>query len=84
MDYIKGMTYDEIRPLFKKHYNYNQVFLDEVNEGVKVSEPKVRQEKDVKVESSKRKGKSLEQEIAKEQRMEEETKELKKHLDIDT
>nr|GEU97883.1 ribonuclease H-like domain-containing protein [Tanacetum cinerariifolium] len=29
MDYFKGMTYDEIRPLFEKHYNYNQTFLDE-------------------------------------------------------
>nr|GEW46462.1 hypothetical protein [Tanacetum cinerariifolium] len=29
MDYFKGMTYDEIRPLFENHYNYNQTFLDE-------------------------------------------------------
>nr|GEV33017.1 hypothetical protein [Tanacetum cinerariifolium] len=54
MDYFKGMTYDEIRPLFKKHYNYNQTFLDEVNKTFKVLEIVVRQEKDVKVESSKR------------------------------
>nr|GEV09553.1 hypothetical protein [Tanacetum cinerariifolium] len=80
----KGMTYGEIRPLFKKHYNYNQAFLDEVNKGVKVSETKVRQEKDVEVESSKRKGGSLKQEIAKKQKMEEETEELKKHLQIVT
>nr|GEU90959.1 copia protein [Tanacetum cinerariifolium] len=32
MNYFKGMTYSEIRPLFKKHYNYNQAFLKEVNE----------------------------------------------------
>nr|GEZ02943.1 ribonuclease H-like domain, reverse transcriptase, RNA-dependent DNA polymerase [Tanacetum cinerariifolium] len=38
MDYFKRMTYDEIRPLFEKHYNYNQAFLDEVNKGVKISE----------------------------------------------
>nr|GFB35357.1 hypothetical protein [Tanacetum cinerariifolium] len=54
MDYFKGMTYDEIRPIFEKHYNFNQTFLDEVNKGVKVSETEVRQEKDVEVESSKR------------------------------
>nr|GFB33429.1 hypothetical protein [Tanacetum cinerariifolium] len=65
MDYFKGMTYDEIRPIFEKHYNFNQTFLDEVNKGVKVSETEVRQEKDVEVESSKREGKSLEQDIAK-------------------
>nr|GEX19310.1 xylulose kinase-1 [Tanacetum cinerariifolium] len=54
MNYFKGMSYDEIRPLFEMHYNYNQTFLDEVNEGVKVSEKEVRQEKEVEVESSKR------------------------------
>nr|GEX75232.1 hypothetical protein [Tanacetum cinerariifolium] len=84
MDYFKGMKYDEIRPLFEKHYNYNQAFLDEVSEGVKVSETEVRLEKDVKVESSKREGESLEQKIAKKQKMKEETKELKKHLQIVT
>nr|GFB88553.1 hypothetical protein [Tanacetum cinerariifolium] len=84
MYYFKRMTYDEIRPFFKKHYNFNKTFLYEVNEGVKVSETKVRQEKDVEVESSKREGRSLEQEIAKKQKMEEETEELKKHLHIVT
>nr|GEW04699.1 hypothetical protein [Tanacetum cinerariifolium] len=54
LNYFKGLSYDEIRSLFKKHYNYNQTFLDEVNEGVKVSEKEVRQEKEVEVESSKR------------------------------
>nr|GEX49202.1 putative reverse transcriptase domain-containing protein [Tanacetum cinerariifolium] len=29
MNYFKGMRYDEIRPLFEKHYNYNQAFLNE-------------------------------------------------------
>nr|GEW44497.1 putative ribonuclease H-like domain-containing protein [Tanacetum cinerariifolium] len=53
-----------------------------VNEGVKVPKKEVRQEKEVEVESSKREGKSLEQEIAKKQKMEQETKELKKHLQI--
>nr|GEZ76021.1 hypothetical protein [Tanacetum cinerariifolium] len=50
----RGMSYDEIRPLFEKHYNYNQAFLNEVNERIKVPEKEVRQEKDVKVEISKR------------------------------
>nr|GEU32755.1 hypothetical protein [Tanacetum cinerariifolium] len=40
--------------------------------------------KDVEVKSSKREGKSLEQENAKKQKIEEETKELKKHLQIVT
>nr|GEV16693.1 hypothetical protein [Tanacetum cinerariifolium] len=80
MDYFKGMSYNEIRPLFEKHYNYNQTFLNEVNEGIKVPKQEVRQKKEVKVESSKREGESLEQEIAKKQKMKEETEELKKHL----
>nr|GFD11783.1 hypothetical protein [Tanacetum cinerariifolium] len=82
MDYFKGMSYYEIRPLFKNHYNYNQAFLNETNEGVKVPEKKVSQEKEVEVESSKREGESLEQGIAKKQKMEQDTEELKKHLQI--
>nr|GEU45692.1 hypothetical protein [Tanacetum cinerariifolium] len=46
MDYFKWMSYDEIRPLFEKHYNYNQAFLN------------------------------------KKQKMEQETEELKKNLQI--
>nr|GEW93862.1 hypothetical protein [Tanacetum cinerariifolium] len=57
---------------------------NEVNEGVKVSETEVRKEKDVEEESSKREGASLEQEITQKQRVEEETKELKKYLQIVT
>nr|GEW04219.1 hypothetical protein [Tanacetum cinerariifolium] len=82
MDYFKGMSYNEIRPLFEKHYNYNQAFLNEANEGIKVLEKEVKQEKEVEVESSKREGESLEQEIAKKQKMEQETEELKKRLQI--
>nr|GEX68850.1 hypothetical protein [Tanacetum cinerariifolium] len=47
------LTY-AIRPLFEKHYNYNQAFLNELNEGIKVPEKEVKQEKQVEVESSKR------------------------------
>nr|GEV33711.1 putative ribonuclease H-like domain-containing protein [Tanacetum cinerariifolium] len=48
MNYFKRMTYSEIRPLFKKHYYYNQAFLEEVNEEVTVPE------KEVEVEGHKR------------------------------
>nr|GEY29942.1 hypothetical protein [Tanacetum cinerariifolium] len=41
MDYFKGMSYDKIKPLFEKHYNYNQAFLNEVNEGVNFSEKQI-------------------------------------------
>nr|GEX97888.1 hypothetical protein [Tanacetum cinerariifolium] len=66
----------EIRPLFEKHYNSNQAFLERVEEKVIV------QEKEIKEEGNKRQGESLEQEIAKKQRMDEEAEELKRHLQI--
>nr|GEU44524.1 ribonuclease H-like domain-containing protein [Tanacetum cinerariifolium] len=76
MNYFKGMTYSEIRPLFKKYYSYNQAFLEEVNKEVTVSE------KEVEVEGHKRKGESLEKEITKKQKIDEEAEELKSHLQI--
>nr|GEW25350.1 hypothetical protein [Tanacetum cinerariifolium] len=76
MNYFKGMAYSEIRHIFKKHYNYNQAFLEEVNEEDTVPE------KEVKVEGHKRKGGSLEKEITKKQMMDEEAEELKSHLQI--
>nr|GEW22388.1 retrovirus-related Pol polyprotein from transposon TNT 1-94 [Tanacetum cinerariifolium] len=76
MNYFKGMTYSEIRPLFKKHFNNNQAFLEEVNEEVTL--PK----KEVEVKAHKREGESLKKEITKKQRMDEEVEDLKSHLQI--
>nr|GEY98183.1 hypothetical protein [Tanacetum cinerariifolium] len=56
----------EIRPIFKKHYNLTQAFLEKVKDEVTVQE-----------EGNKRQDESLEQEIAKKQRMDEEAEELK-------
>nr|GEX31835.1 putative ribonuclease H-like domain-containing protein [Tanacetum cinerariifolium] len=55
MDFCKGMTYNEIRPIFKQHYNLNQAFLERVKEEV------IGQKK----ERNKRKGDSLNQDAAK-------------------
>nr|GFD20339.1 hypothetical protein [Tanacetum cinerariifolium] len=71
MNYFKGMTYSEIRPLFEKRYYYNQAFLEEVNEEVTIPE------KEVEVEGHKREGKSLEKEITKKQKIDEEAEEVK-------
>nr|GEW93037.1 hypothetical protein [Tanacetum cinerariifolium] len=38
MDFFKGMTYNEIRPIFEKHYNSIQAFLEKVEEEVTVQE----------------------------------------------
>nr|GFD55568.1 hypothetical protein [Tanacetum cinerariifolium] len=32
MDYFKGMTYDDIRPIFEKKFNSNVAFLQKTNE----------------------------------------------------
>nr|GFA10864.1 hypothetical protein [Tanacetum cinerariifolium] len=68
MDFFKGMTYSEIRPMFKKHYNSIQAFLKKEEEEVTVQE--------------KRKDEILEQETAKKQRIDEDAEELKRHLQI--
>nr|GEW56165.1 putative PIF1 DNA helicase/replication protein A1-like protein [Tanacetum cinerariifolium] len=76
MNFFKGMTYSEIKPLFEKYYNLNQAFLETVEEEVLVKENEIEEE------GSKTKGDSLEQKIAKKQRMDEEADELKIHLQI--
>nr|GEW37357.1 hypothetical protein [Tanacetum cinerariifolium] len=76
MNLFKVMTYSEIRPLFEKHYNSIQAFLEKVEEEVTV------QEKEIKKEGSKRQCESLKQEIVKKQRIDEEAEDLKRHLQI--
>nr|GEZ67320.1 hypothetical protein [Tanacetum cinerariifolium] len=72
MDFFRGITYNDIRPIFERHYNLNQAFLERV-------------EKDVtsqKEEGSKRKDDNLEQRAAKKQKVNKEIEELKTHLQI--
>nr|GEZ99790.1 hypothetical protein [Tanacetum cinerariifolium] len=64
--HLEGMTYSEIRPLFEKHYNYNQVFLEELNEEVIIPKKKI------EVEGHKREGEILEKEITNKQKIDEE------------
>nr|GEW64674.1 hypothetical protein [Tanacetum cinerariifolium] len=61
MDFFKGMTYNDIRPIHEKHYNSIKSFLKKGVEEVTVPE-----------EGSKRKGYSLNQDAAKKQRIDEE------------
>nr|GEV29032.1 hypothetical protein [Tanacetum cinerariifolium] len=72
VDFFKGMTYDDIRPIFEKHYNLNQAFLERVEEEV------IGQ----KEEGNKTKGDSLNQDAAKKQRIDKDKEELKTHLQI--
>nr|GEU82322.1 retrovirus-related Pol polyprotein from transposon TNT 1-94 [Tanacetum cinerariifolium] len=68
MDFFKGMTYNEIRPIFEKHCNSIRAFVEKEDEEVTVQE--------------KRQGGNLEQETSKKQRIDEEEEELKTHLQI--
>nr|GEV60356.1 hypothetical protein [Tanacetum cinerariifolium] len=72
MDFFKGMSYDDIRPIFEKHFNSVVGFLE-------------KSEKELEEEASralKRKTKSSEQQAVKKQKFDEEVEELKKHLQI--
>nr|GEV23909.1 hypothetical protein [Tanacetum cinerariifolium] len=69
MDFFRGMTYTEKIPIFEKHYNSIQAFLE-------------KGEKEIEEEVSKRKSKSSEQRATKKQRIDKEVEELKTHLQI--
>nr|GEW16541.1 hypothetical protein [Tanacetum cinerariifolium] len=70
MDYFKGMIYDDIRPIFEKHFNFNVAFLLNTKEQM--------DEKDSR--ALKRLNESQEEKASKKQKMDEEVKELKRHL----
>nr|GEX92090.1 hypothetical protein [Tanacetum cinerariifolium] len=72
MDYFKGMSYDAIRPIFKKYFNSNVAFLEKTK--VQLEEEESR--------ALKRKTKSSEEKAVKKQKLDEEVEELKKHLQI--
>nr|GEV92004.1 retrovirus-related Pol polyprotein from transposon TNT 1-94 [Tanacetum cinerariifolium] len=69
MDFFKGMTFTDIRPFFKKHFNSIWAFLE-------------KGEKEIEEEESKRKSNNLKQKVAKKQNINEETEDLKIHLQI--
>nr|GEV08377.1 hypothetical protein [Tanacetum cinerariifolium] len=72
MDFFKGMSYDDIRPIFEKYFNSNVAFLE-------------KNEKELEEEASralKRKSESSKEKAVKKQKYDEEVEELKKHLQI--
>nr|GEV10479.1 putative ribonuclease H-like domain-containing protein [Tanacetum cinerariifolium] len=72
MDYFKGMTYDDISPIFKKHFDSNMAFLQKTMEQIDEEDRK----------ALKRLNKSQEDKAAKKQKLDEEVEELKRHLQI--
>nr|GEV12411.1 hypothetical protein [Tanacetum cinerariifolium] len=72
MDFFRGMSYDDIRPIFEKHFNSVVGFLDK---------SEVQLEEDAS-KALKRKSESSEQQAVKKKKFDEEVEELKKHLQI--
>nr|GEZ45274.1 hypothetical protein [Tanacetum cinerariifolium] len=72
MDFFKGMSYDDIRPIFEKHF-YS--IVDFLEKGEKELE-------EVVSKQSKRKNETSEKKAAKKQKLDEEVEELKTHLQI--
>nr|GEW22338.1 putative ribonuclease H-like domain-containing protein [Tanacetum cinerariifolium] len=71
-DFFKGMSYDDIRPIFEKHFNSVVGFLE-------------KSEKQLEEEASralKKKSENSEQQAVKKQKFDKEVEELKKHLQI--
>nr|GEU70571.1 hypothetical protein [Tanacetum cinerariifolium] len=72
MDYFKGMSYDDIHPIFEKYFNSNVAFLEKTKEQLEEEESR----------ALKRTSESLEEKAVKKQKLDEEVEELKKHLQI--
>nr|GFD44226.1 hypothetical protein [Tanacetum cinerariifolium] len=66
------MTYDDIRPIFKKKFNSNVAFLEKTREQMEEEDSK----------ALKRASKSQAEKAAKKQKLDDEVEELKKHLQI--
>nr|GEW96484.1 hypothetical protein [Tanacetum cinerariifolium] len=72
MDYFKGMTYDDIRPIFEKHFNFNVAFLLKTKEQMDEEDSR----------ALKRLSESQEDKAAKKKKLDEEVEELRRHLQI--
>nr|GFA94269.1 hypothetical protein [Tanacetum cinerariifolium] len=72
IDYFKGMSYDDIRPIFEEKFNTNVAFLLKTKEQIKEEESRV----------LKRLNETLTEKAAKRQKLDDEVEELKRHLQI--
>nr|GFA30833.1 hypothetical protein [Tanacetum cinerariifolium] len=72
MDYFKEMSYDDIHPIFEKHFDSNMAFLQKTKEQMDEEDSK----------ALKRLNESKAKKAAKKQKLDEEVKELKRHLQI--
>nr|GFA03680.1 hypothetical protein [Tanacetum cinerariifolium] len=72
IDYFKGMTYDDIRPIFEKYFDSNVAFLQKTKEQMEEEDSR----------ALKRLSESQEDKAAKKKKLDEEVEELKRHLQI--
>nr|GEY25531.1 hypothetical protein [Tanacetum cinerariifolium] len=72
MDYFKGMSYDDVHPIFEKYFNSNVACLEKTKEPLEEEESR----------ALKRKTESSKEKAVKKQKLDEEVEELKKHLQI--
>nr|GEU47523.1 putative ribonuclease H-like domain-containing protein [Tanacetum cinerariifolium] len=72
MDYFKGMSYDDIRLIFEQKFNSNVAFLLKIKEQIDEEESR----------ALKRLNESQKDKALKKQKLDEEVKELKRHLQI--
>nr|GEU89291.1 hypothetical protein [Tanacetum cinerariifolium] len=72
MDYFKGMSYDDIRPIFEAKFNTNMAFLLKTKVHIKEEESR----------ALKRLNKTPAEKVSKRQELDEEVEELKRHLQI--
>nr|GEW06776.1 hypothetical protein [Tanacetum cinerariifolium] len=63
MDFFRGLSYDDIRPIFEKYFNSNVAFLEKTKEQLEEEESR----------ALKRQSESSEQQAAKKQKLDEET-----------
>nr|GFC78005.1 hypothetical protein [Tanacetum cinerariifolium] len=72
MDYFKGMTYDDIRPIFEKKFNSSVAFLQKTKKKIDKEDSR----------ALKRLNETHEEKPTKKQKLDEEVAELKRHLHI--
>nr|GEW85776.1 hypothetical protein [Tanacetum cinerariifolium] len=72
MDYFKGMSYDDIRPIFERYFDSNVAFLQKTKEHIEEEESK----------ALKRLNETPAENAAKRIKLDEEVEELKRHLQI--
>nr|GEU51207.1 uncharacterized mitochondrial protein AtMg00810-like [Tanacetum cinerariifolium] len=72
MDHFKGMSYDDIRLIFEKHFDSNVAFMQKTKEQMDEEDSR----------ALKRLNESQEEKAAKKQKLDKEVEELKRHLQI--